>query len=216
MIELSVSPHYLNEPDLYRKSVIRIGFVLNEIERTAAEFGRSVQIHTFPSMLDSRLIASAELKPLKKTRYTPPVGAPASYSTPGGHQATGSILPEPAHTLAENIKTLAAAYGLTFTPVQCEEFVRFQENPCKKLLQKVAQCAQSFAISSPNDNPFIWVKTGICLNKIEKLIETESPEFTPEYHINISAEFREATRQIIPECTSLQAIFFACKPMLMY
>jgi hypothetical protein len=213
MIELSVSAHYLNEPEMYRKSVVRIGFILSEIERMANSMGKSVQIHTFPSMLDSRLIASAELKNVKKHRTTDPQGSGEEATSKTYSDAMGA---EPVIALADRIKTVAGSYGLTLTPVNCDDLLKLDTNPCTSLIGKVSKCGQSFALSSPNDNPFIWLKTGLCLNRIEHVIETESPELSPDFHLNISDDFRAATTELIPENSCLQAIFFACKPMLMY
>jgi hypothetical protein len=217
MIELSVSAHYLNEPEMYRKSVIRIGFILSEIERLAGEYGKSVQIHTFPSMLDSRLIASAELKPAKRSATT----APDTTETVTAEVVFDSVgqtvtLTEPAYALTERIKTIAGSYGLTMTPINCEDLLQIESNISPSLLGKVENCGQSFAISSSNDNPFIWLKTGLCLNRVEQTIDCQSPELSPDFHINISNEMREGSKDLIPENTFLQAIFFACRPMLMY
>lgn len=194
-LELSVSPDPGKERVSYRNAVIQVGQILHKVEQHSKITGVYTHVNTFPSLEESRLIATV--------RFT-------NEPKPKRHQADrtdpSNIIP-----LSDKLKSIAKTYGLAISTSDCN-YLKELTSVNNTLETIVETCEQCFAITSPFDNPFVWLKTGLYVEGTRHILEESAAELCTIYHFNLSSEVIEAYRKASQQKAHLQAVLVVCTP----
>jgi hypothetical protein len=190
-IELIVVPNYLKEPERYRRAIINAGRALQEIQLTIESEGDKAMIQTFPSIDETQLVATIRI--LKD-----------DYSTVKGFS------PVLDQTKQDLFKSIANQFGLFISVFDCSLVSKIEALNIPDYFSDPDNCEKVFILQSMRENPFIWLKTGMCLNRIETIIQKGSnTELT--YNFKIPAEYREMLPVIEQKSRFNQAIIFTRK-----
>jgi len=190
-IELIVVPNYLNEPEKYRRAVIKAGRALQEIQLTIESEGNKAMVQTFPSIDETQLVATVRI--IKEEN--PPVKG---------------FLPKFNQTKGEQFKSIANQFGMFISVFDCSLVSKIDELHIPEYFSDPENCEQVYILQSMRENPFIWLKTGMCLNRIESTIKKDST-IHMSYNFNIPSEYREMLPVIEQASRFNQAIIFTKK-----
>jgi hypothetical protein len=191
ILELSVKPDYNDNPDEYRLSVIETGKVLQAIEHQAILSGLVTQVQSFPNIEESQLVALVRLHRLYGTVDEPaPRGLKQESNTPAG-------------TL---LKSVASHYGLFFqnqnTHNDNNKILEIFHSDQKKLNNKGCY----YSLCSTMDNPFLWLKTGQWIKRVNQLIEENSSLNNPVITFNLTRNERVSLNALFSNCSYVQAL----------
>jgi hypothetical protein len=194
-LELSVSPDPGKERVSYRNAVIQVGQILHKVEQHSKITGVYTHVNTFPSLEESRLIATV--------RFT-------NEPKPKRHQEDKTDLTN-ITPLSDKLKSIAKTYGLTINTSDCSNLkaLTAENNTLEKI---VDTCEQCFTITSAYDNPFVWLKTGLYVEGARHILEQNAAELCTSYHYNLSFEVIEAFRRANQQNAHLQAVLVVCTP----
>lgn len=182
-LEMMVTPDYTDDPEAYRKGVIQTGRVLQALESALTGSGRILQIQSFPSLEESRLVAVARLQ----RTYGPGVN---------GNQLASDSPP-----LTESLlKSCASQLSLSYQQLP-EEALDILKTGID-IRSDLSSNAVFFALCSPIDNPFIWLKTG----KWIEIVETVIPETSVRLTYNLSITLRSDFASSLAYCNYVQAV----------
>jgi hypothetical protein len=194
-LELSVSPDPGKERPTYRSAVIQVGQILYKVDQHSKKYGIYTHVNTFPSLEESRLIATV--------RFT---NEPKPKRQQSDKTDSANITP-----LSDKLKSIAKAYGLAISTSDCN-YLKGLTSENNTLETIVDICEQCFAITSPFDNPFVWLKTGLYVENARLILEQNAAELCTSYHFNLSTEVIEAFRKANQQNAHLQAVLVVCTP----
>lgn len=190
ILELSVIPDYNTNPDKYRMGIIQAGQVLYAIERLAVSSGQLAQIQSFPNIEASQLVALVRLhRSYDSFHKTHPNGLHQDLNTP----------------VITLLKSIASHYGLFFQNQNGKELSRLLDifHTDQK---KIESGGYFYSLCSTMDNPFLWLKTGQWIERVNQLIKENSSISAPDITFNLSKEKRESLNRAFPDCSYVQAI----------
>jgi len=186
-LELTVKPNFVNASEMYRLGVIAVGQVIRALDDKAIANGYTTQIHSFPSLNETQLIASIRLHRI----YGEAAAQPDTNSMPA--QIAGSD--------KNLLKALASHYGLFFKASGCVSDTETHLNPGSDNKKK-----KLFSICTAMDNPFIWLKVGQWLEGL-KLLETQNNSFKkPFINCNIKSHKRTSLSSKFGNCSYCQVL----------
>lgn len=192
ILELSVKPDYNNNPEEYRLGVIETGQVLQAIERQAILSGQVTQVQSFPNIDESQLVALVRLHRTYETDDTArPNGLKKGANTPAG-------------TL---LKSIASHYGLFFQNKNAGDDKIILET-FHSDQKKIESNGNFYSLCSTVDNPFLWLKTGQWINRVNQLVEESSSMSDPVITLNIPKDKRSSLNIDFTDCSYVQALVY--------
>ena len=190
-IELIVVPNYLKEPEKYRRAIISAGRALQEIQLLIESEGNKAMVQTFPSIDETQLVATIRI-------ITDDISTIKGFS------------PSMEQTKQEQFKSIANQFGMFISVFDCSLVSKIDVLNIPEYFSDPENCEQVYILQSMRENPFIWLKTGMCLNRIESVIKKNS-DTNLSYNFNIPAEYREMLPVIEQKSRYNQAIIFTKK-----
>lgn len=190
-IELIVVPNYLREPEKYRRAIINAGRALQEIQLLIESEGNKAMVQTFPSIDETQLVATIRI--IKE-----------------GISTIKGFSPALNQTRQEQFKSIANQFGMYISVFDCSLVSKIEVLNIPEYFNDPDNCEQVYILQSMRENPFIWLKTGMCLNRIESVIQKTS-NMNMSYNFNIPAEYREMLPVIEQKSRYNQAIIFTKK-----
>lgn len=182
-LEMMVTPDYTDDPEAYRNGVIQTGRVLQALEKELTGSGRILQIQSFPSLDESRLVALARLQ----RTYGPEIN---------GHQAPSD--PAPAEPL---LKSFASQLSLSYQQLP-EDTLKNLQTRVDFRLPNLTSPTSFFVLCSAIDNPFIWLKTGKWIEKVQM----DLPEISGRITHDLSTTLRSEIAAGLKYCNYVQAL----------
>lgn len=183
-LEMMVTPDYTDDPESYRNGVIQTGRVLQALEKELTGSGRILQIQSFPSLDESRLVALARLQ---RTYGSEINGRQAPSDDP--------VPPEPL------LKRFATQLSLSYQQLPEDAFKALQTRVDFQL-PNLTSPTSFFVLCSAIDNPFIWLKTGKWIEKVEMNL----PEISDRITHDLSTTLRSEIAADLTYCNYVQAV----------
>lgn len=190
-LELSVKADYRVEPESYRMSVIHVGRVLQAIDHQVILSGQSSQIQSFPSLEESRLVALVRIHKF--------FGINTAFDRPIGRNT------ELSGTLPALLQSISSHYGLFFSKANTRAVDKFQkyiigesgtnDNP-----------KNFYSICTTTDNPFVWLKTGQWIERVQQLTDDDPSLPFPVIESSFCKEQRSSHREAFNDCSYVQAL----------
>ncbi len=160
-LELSAKPNYAHSSDKYRMGVIAVGQVLRVIEHNAFLHHYQTQIHSFPSLDETQLIATIRLHKQFGDTNNKLISKQESINK------TDSI--------TKLIKEIASHYSFIFNLSAVNSEV---VKAVRSFTEKESSSNHVYSLYSTMDNPFIWLKVGQWLEGIKILLRA-NPHLKP-------------------------------------
>ncbi|MEX2585150.1 MAG: hypothetical protein WD315_02075 [Balneolaceae bacterium] len=182
-LEMMVTPDYTDDPEAYRNGVIQTGRVLQALEGELTGSGRILQIQSFPSLDESRLVAVARLQ----QTYGPGIN---------GMQASTDAPPQTKSLL----KSYASQLSLSYQQLPEEAFKSLETEI--EIRSNLASNPVYFALCSAIDNPFIWLKTGKWIEKVQM----DLPKISPRITYDLPSAQRSEIAAGLKYCNYVQAV----------
>ncbi len=190
VLELSVKPDHIKEPENYRNGVIHIGRMIQAAEEYAEKSSRLADIHTFPSFEQSDLVAMIRFR--KKIADQP--------SDNGLAQADSSKV-----TMATLLKSIASHQGFFLHPHNGNNTNRLDEL-MKAVLPDGAKGGRYYSLCTTLDNPFVWLRTGRWIEKVVQIIEENPSIPPPPFTYQINRDSRTTLNTEFSDCPYVQVI----------
>ena len=191
ILELSVPPTREGKVDEYRKCVIQIGKVIQQIRNEHKSGTPKPAVQLFPNLMDIRLVAV--LRPAENDRFTE-----CSFSEPQYDLSIEEFLKNNTRESSVYADTLGADKEIL-------EQLNVSGSPDQY---------KTFVISSIVNNPFIWVRTGYILENISAYFRKNKTTEKPEIFDNLNSSLKKNVTSRLADHRVPQAIILLRKDTL--
>jgi len=191
ILELSVPPPRESKVDEYRRSVIKIGKIIQQIRNEQKAGLPKPTVQLFPNLMDIRLIAV--LRPAENGRHTEDSFTNQKFDI----------------TFEQFIKNNTEESSIFADCIDTDSEILQQLN-----LKSSPDQYKAFVISSLVNNPFIWVRTGYILENISTYFNRREINIKPEIFDNLSIPLKKIISTRLGDNRVPQAIVLLNKETL--